>query len=222
MSIRTIAIDGSAGCGKSTLGKNLSKRLGFFFLDTGLLYRAIARHAMNTGVTIYDADVVADYARNLNLTIQQHRPKFKFMLNETSVSDLYCLQIDKVVPTIAAYPSVREKVREIQQVIASEGDVIIAGRDIGTVVLPDADLKIYLDVSLDVRAERRFKAQNSDERTLGQVREDLLLRDALDSTREISPMTVAEDAIVICTDEMQVEDVIETVMQHFPADFLSV
>ena len=217
MSIRTIALDGPAGCGKSTLGRNLSKRLGFFFLDTGLLYRAIARHAMNVGVKIHDEDIVKDYAQNLTVDVKQLRPKFKFQLNECAVTDLYCLQIDKVVPTIAAYPEIRAKVREIQRHIAAQGDIILAGRDIGTVVLPDADLKIYLDVSLDERAKRRFLAQNRDERTLEQVREDLLLRDALDSTREVSPMKVAEDAIVICSDGMQPEEVVDAVLQHFPS-----
>ncbi len=214
MVISTIALDGPAGCGKSTLGKNLSKRLDFFFLDTGLLYRAIARHAMNVGIKIYDADHINDYAGNLTVEVQQLRPKFKFELNESAVTDLYCLQIDKVVPTVAAYPEIRAKVRDIQRDIASKGEVILAGRDISTVVLPDADLKIYLDVSLDIRAERRFKAQNRDERTLEQVREDLLLRDALDSSREISPMKVAEDAIVICTDDMLPEEAVDAVLTH--------
>jgi len=218
MTIRTIAIDGPAGCGKSTLGKKLAERLDFFFLDTGLLYRAIARHAMNTGVKFNDEDHIIGYAAHIHVEIKQIRPKFKFELNAATVTDLYNKQIDMVVPTIAAYPEIREKVREIQRRIAGEGKIILAGRDIGTVVLPDADLKIYLDVSLDIRAERRFHAQIKDNRTLEEVKEDLLLRDLKDTTRDVSPMKMADDAIVICTDEMQPDEVVEAVLKHIPPD----
>lgn len=214
MTVKTIAIDGSAGCGKSTLGKRLGKKINFFFLDTGILYRAIARHMMNVGVKIYEADAVTDYANTLSIQVEQLRPDFKFTLNETKVSDLYNIMIDKVVPKIAAYPCIREKVREIQRHIAQQGDIILAGRDIGTVVLPDADLKIYLEVSLGERAQRRFNAQNRDKRTLEQVTEDLRLRDHLDSHRDISPMTIAEDAIVIHSDGKQVDEVVEDVLKH--------
>lgn len=214
MTLRTIAIDGPAGCGKSTLGKKLAEQLNFFFLDTGLLYRALARHAMNTGVKFSDPDHILAYAAHSHVEIKQLRPKFKFELNGATVTDLYNKQIDTVVPTIAAYPEIREKIREIQRQIAGQGELILAGRDIGTVVLPDADLKIYLDVSLDIRAERRYKAQIKDERTLEEVREDLLMRDLKDTTRDISPMKMAQDAIVICSDNLQADEVVEMVMNH--------
>lgn len=214
MTIRTIAIDGTAGSGKSTLGKRVAQKLGYFFLDTGLLYRAISRHALTIEVEIDDESAIQTYAENLEVTVQQLRPIFTFELNQTQVTDLYTVQIDKVVPIIAAYKAIRLKVREIQRTIAKEGGVILAGRDIGTVVLPDADLKFYIDVSLEERAKRRFNAQNTAKRSLDQIREDIKKRDYQDKNRHISPLKVAPDAIVICTDGLQVDETVAEIVSH--------
>jgi CMP/dCMP kinase len=211
---RIIAIDGPAGCGKSSLGQRLAEEMNYFFLDTGILYRAITRHVMNVGAKPHDPESVREYAENLSLEIEQMRTTFQFTLNGKKVTKLNTLQIDKLVPTVAAYPFVREKVREMQRTIATQGQVIVAGRDIGTVVLPDADLKIYLDVSLEERAARRHAKQNEGNRSLEAVQEDMRLRDIADATREISPMQVAADAIVIRTDGMMLEEVVAVVLHH--------
>ena len=211
---RTIAIDGPAGCGKTTLGHRLAARLDYFFLDSGILYRAIARHAMNVGVQIYEPESVEAYAETLTINVTRLRPRFQFEINDTKVRKLNTLQIDKVTPTLAAYPGIRARVRQVQREIATEGELILAGRDIGTVVLPDAGLKIFLDVSLEERAQRRFLYKNQEERTLEQITQDLLLRDLADSTREESPMVVPEGAVVLNTEGMDVEDVVELALQH--------
>ncbi|MDQ7027980.1 MAG: (d)CMP kinase, partial [Anaerolineae bacterium] len=211
---RIITIDGPAGCGKTTLGYRLAEELNYSFLDSGILYRAITRHVMNVGAKPHQLDSVQAYTETLTLTIKKLRPRFQFEINGKKVSKLNSLQIDKLVPIIAAYPFIREKVRAMQREIAAQGQVIIAGRDIGTVILPDADLKIYLDVSLEERAVRRHAKQNTEERSLDQVREDMRLRDIADATRETSPMRAATDAVIIKTDGLHVDEVVATVLQH--------
>jgi cytidylate kinase len=172
---------------------------------------------MNIGVKIYEPESVETFASTLTITVQHLHPKFQFELDGKKVRKLNTLQIDKVVPTIAAYASIRASVRRIQREIAAQGNIILAGRDIGTVVLPDADLKIYLDVSLEERATRRFARQNESKRTLEEVRHDILMRDLADTTRHESPMQAADDAVIICTDGLAVEAVVAIVLEriHF-------
>jgi cytidylate kinase len=212
--VRTIAIDGPAGCGKSTLGHRLAEVMVYSFLDTGMLYRAITRHIMNAGVKPHEQEQVKAYAETLALSLTRLHPRLQFEVNGRKVRKLNTRQIDKVVPVIAAYPSIREKVRETQRALAKQGNFILAGRDIGTVVLPDAELKIYLDVSLEERAARRHAKQNESGLSLDAIREDLLLRDLADTTREVSPMRVAEDAVIINTDGLEVDKVVALVLQH--------
>ena len=210
----TVAIDGTAGSGKSTLGKALAEELGYFFLDTGLLYRAISRHALTRDIDIEDESAICMFAENLEVTIQQLQPTFKFALNQSTVNDLYKVQIDKIVPIVASYEVIRLKVREIQRQVAKEGNVILAGRDIGTVVLPDADLKFYIDVSLEERARRRFNAQNVANRSLEAIKEDIQLRDYQDKNRHVSPLKIASDAIVINTDGLDVEEAVAELKKY--------
>lgn len=212
--IRTIAIDGPAGCGKSTLGYRLAEVMDYSFLDTGMLYRAITRHMMNVGVKPHEPEMVRAYADKLTLSLIRVHPRLQFEVNGRKVRKLNTRQIDKVVPIIAAYPFIREKVRETQRALARQGNLILAGRDIGTVVLPDAELKIYLDVSLEERAIRRHAKQNDGDLSLDAVRQDLLLRDIADTTRETSPMAVAEDAIIINTDGLEVDEVVAVVLRY--------
>lgn len=214
MSNHKIAIDGTAGSGKSTLGKALAQKIDYFFLDTGLLYRAISRQALNNKINSHDELAINHYAENLKLTVQALYPKFMFELNQKNVTDLYAIEIDKVVPIVASYESVRLKVREIQRKIANEGDIILVGRDIGSVVLPNADFKFYIEVSLDERAKRRFSAQNKVHRSLEEIKDDLIKRDNQDKNRHISPLKVASDAIVICTDGLSIEEAIVALMSH--------
>lgn len=212
--VQTIALDGPAGSGKSTLGQQLAADLGYVFLDTGTLYRAITRHVLNETINPEDAEAMTDYAAKLQLTILQMQPEFKFEINATQVTKLNTPEIDKTVPIVAAYDFIREQVRIMQRKIATEGKLILAGRDIGTVVLPDADLKIYLDVSLEERAKRRHAKQNDAKRTLEDVREDMRLRDIADATREASPMRIAAGAVIIKTDGLTLEQVVAQVKQH--------
>ena len=210
----TIAIDGTAGSGKSTLGKALAQKLGYFFLDTGLLYRAISRQSLNSKIDIHDEVAINDYAENLELTVQELHPKFRFELNGVRVTDLYAVEIDRIVPIVASYEMIRLKVRDIQRKIANEGNIILAGRDIGSVVLPDAEFKFYIEVSLDERANRRFYAQNEAQRTLLDIRDDLIERDKKDKNRHISPLKIASDAIVIHTDGLSIEDAVSKIISH--------
>jgi CMP/dCMP kinase len=208
----TIALDGPAGSGKSTVGKRLADQLGYFFLDTGILYRAITRHALNENIAIHDADAVESYARSLSIEVHQLQPSFNFQINGQTLDNLNTPEIDRAVPIIAAYHLVREKVRFMQRQIAARGSIILAGRDIGVVVLPHADLKIYLDVSLEERAARRYANQNEPEISLEDVKQALLLRDQLDMTRAESPLQIAEDAVVVTTDGMTIDEVVALMM----------
>ena len=212
--VRIIAIDGPAGSGKSTLGHRLAEVMGYSFLDTGMLYRAITRHMMNVGVKPHEPEMVKAYAERLTLSLIRLHPRLQFEVNGRKVRKLNTRQIDKVVPIIAAYSFIRERVRETQRMLAQQGNFILAGRDIGTVVLPDAELKIYLDVSLEERAVRRHAKQNEGELSLDAVCQDLLLRDLADATREASPMAVAEDAIIINTDGLEVDEVVAIVLRY--------
>ena len=209
---RTIAMDGPAGSGKSTVGTKLAERLGYVFVDTGLLYRGITRRVLDEGIDTQDISAIAEVAHRLTDHFQTADRAYHDLLQ--TAAGLHDADVGKAVPVVAAYPAVRAQVRQIQREIARHGCVIFAGRDIGTVVLPDADLKIFLDASLTQRAKRRydyFRGQNQ-ERTFAQILSDLGARDALDSHRAESPLRIADDAHIIYTDNMSVSQVLDTIL----------
>jgi len=212
--VRTIALDGPAGSGKSTIGHRLADALDYIFLDTGILYRALTRALLSAKIDPHNAAAVRHFARQVHFDVYRIRPQLGFRINGKYVYRLQAQKIDETVPIVAAYPEVRAQVRKIQHQFVQQGPLIVAGRDIGTAVLPDADLKLYLDVSLNVRAQRHYASPNKPQRSLEEIKEALLLRDLADATRDISPMQVAEDAIIINTDALAVDEVLTKILQY--------
>jgi cytidylate kinase len=218
MYARTIAIDGPAGSGKSTVGAMLADRIGHIFLDAGLLYRAITHEALANNLPPDDAVQMAGLAEALRVDIQATSTGSHLMLinGEDIAAGLHSDAVSRAVAIAAAHPEVRAHVRRIQMQIARHHRVVYAGRDIGTVVLPNADLKIFLYASLEERAARRYAAlsQTSLNASLERIREDLRLRDEMDTHRAESPMKMADDAILLKTDGMTIEDVLEQLLSY--------
>ncbi|HYV77113.1 MAG TPA: (d)CMP kinase [Streptosporangiaceae bacterium] len=213
----TIAIDGPAGSGKSTIGQALATRLNYAMVDTGLIYRLVARGVLDAAVDPDDRDAVLKVSVGVLKDVEMARTDTGGVINVAgrplSELRLHADDITRTVPRVARFEPVREVVRQIQRRVISEGPTILAGRDIGTVVAPEAALKLYLDVSLQERAARKLWAQNAEElRTQAEVERQLAERDHMDRERETSPMRVATDAVVIRTDKMSVDETVDIVV----------
>ena len=213
---RTIAIDGPAGAGKSTIGALLAERLGSLFLDTGAMYRALAVAAQRRGVDPDDADALTALARDVRIvigppTVRDGRA-YTVLLDGSDVTwEIRSPAIDGIVSLVARVAGVRDAMVEQQQAIAARGRVVMVGRDIGTVVLPKADRKIFLTASAAERARRREEELALRGQARPQVLQDILRRDLLDSTREVAPLRPADDAITVETDGLTVGEALEKV-----------
>ena len=213
----TIAIDGPAGSGKSTIGQALATRLHYAMVDTGLIYRLVARGVLDSGTDPDDWEAVLKVSVGVLQDVELARTDIggviKVAGRPLAELRLHADDITRTVPRVARFERVREVVRQIQRRVISEGPTILAGRDIGTVVVPEAELKLYLDVSLQERAARRLWAQDAGEfRTQTEVEWQLADRDRMDRERETSPMLVARDAVVIRTDKMSVDETVDIVV----------
>jgi CMP/dCMP kinase len=213
----TIAIDGPAGSGKSTIGQALAVRLHYAMVDTGLIYRLVARGALDSVADPDDMDAVLKVAIGVLADVEVVRTDTGGVIRVAgrplSELRLHTEDITRTVPRVARFERVREVVRQIQRRVISEGPTILAGRDIGTVVAPEAELKLYLDVSLQERAARKLWALNFEElSTQAEVEQQLAERDRMDRERETSPMRVAGDAVVIRTDKMSVDETVDIVV----------
>ncbi len=213
----TIAIDGPAGSGKSTIGQALATRLNYAMVDTGLIYRLVAGGVLDSAVDPDDREAVLKVSAGVLKDVEVARTDtggvIKVAGRPLSELRLHTGDITRTVPRVARFEPVREVVRQIQRRVISEGPTILAGRDIGTVVAPEAELKLYLDVSLQERAARKLWAQNAEElRTQAEVELQLAERDRMDRERETSPMRVATDAVVIRTDKMSVDETVDIVV----------
>jgi cytidylate kinase len=216
---RTIAIDGPAGAGKSTIGALVAERLGYLFLDTGAMYRTVALAAQKQGVDPDDADSLARIAREVRITIGPPTVRdgraYSVLLDGADVTwDIRSADVDRVVSQVARVPAVRDAMVEQQRELAQRGRVVMVGRDIGTVVLPDAECKIFLTASAAERAKRR----EEELRSRGQVRprqellQEILRRDRMDSERKVAPLRTADDAVVVQTDGLSVGQALEKVL----------
>ena len=198
-----VAIDGPAGAGKSTVARRLAERLGFRYLDTGAMYRALTWLAMNRAIPLDRAEELARLAMEYPVTFDDRE---RVWIAGTDVTaSIRQARIDRLVPVVAAHPAVREVMRERQRQLGAEGDVVIEGRDIGTVVTPNAEVKVYLNADAGVRARRR-QAERPDIGGDALVT-DLRRRDERDAPR----LRAAEDAVQIDTTQLQVEDVVDRI-----------
>jgi cytidylate kinase len=205
--VRVIAIDGPAGSGKSTVAKALAARLGLEYLDTGAMYRSVTLAALRRGIDPGAADAVAEVADSVEITLG---PEGVVVDGMDATIDIRGPEVSRTVSIVAANPAVRtEMVRRQRAWVAERAGGVLEGRDIGTVVFPDADLKVYLTADPEVRAQRRSKeVADLDFET---VAADLARRDALDSGREVSPLAEAADAFVLDTTGLTVDEIIEVI-----------
>ncbi len=215
-----IAVDGSAASGKSSVGRTLAKRLGYRFLDTGIMYRAITWAALERGTEPHDAKGLEKLANTIDMRVVLPVPgsdeTARIRIDGKDVTGrLRSPEVDEHVSAVSRVAGVREALVRRQREIAKKGRIVMAGRDIGTVVLKDAPLKLYLDASLEERARRRHRdfVQVGHESSEEAVLEDLRRRDQIDSGRDISPMKPADDAVVIETDGMTEEEVLTRALE---------
>lgn len=206
----SIAIDGPAGAGKSTIAKQIAKKLGIIYVDTGAMYRAMALHLIRKGITSQNTDKISEACKDADITIEYEAGEQLVILNGENVNG--CIRTEEVgnMASIgAANKDVRLKLVELQRELAKKADVIMDGRDIGTYVLPNADLKIFLTASSEVRAKRRF-----DELTakgvacnIEEIEKDIIERDRRDSTREFAPLKQADDAVLVDSSDLTAQEV---------------
>lgn len=213
-----IAIDGPAGAGKSTVSKSLAKELGFLYIDTGAMYRALTLKAIERKLDAEDAPAIIEIARHseINLKNNQNGSLEVFLDGADVTQKIRQPAITKMVSDIARIKEVREAMLVLQRRLGRHRDSVLDGRDIGTVVFPDANKKFYIDADFGVRVERRYKElkELGQEVALDDVEKDLRNRDTIDSTREFAPLKKAQDALYIDTTEMTAEEVVEKILKH--------
>lgn len=215
----TIAIDGPAASGKSTIGGLVAQRLGYVYLDTGVMYRAVTWVALEQGIAIEDEASVTALAERLQIdvvrpTVDDGRQYTVLADGQDVTWEIRRPEVDRGVSPVSAYRGVRAALTMQQRRIGQKGRIVMVGRDIGTVVLPQADLKIYLDATVDERAARRYHEilARNEPTEYDQVLASLLRRDEIDSGRELAPLQAATDAVVIDTTPLNVEQVLERVL----------
>ena len=211
----TIAIDGPAGAGKSTIARRLAAELGYYYVDTGAIYRTVAYFLDLLGISPKDADGVSRYIDELTIDIYYDENGLQHMLmNGMDVTEeIRTPDISQKASLVSAQPVVREMLLDMQRDVARENNVIMDGRDIGTVVLPKADVKIFLTASAEVRAQRRhveLQAKGAKD-SFEQVLSDIQRRDHQDSTRAIAPLKAAKDAVTVDTSGMDIDEVVNTI-----------
>ena len=210
-----IAIDGPAGAGKSSISKVVANKLGYLYIDTGAMYRGVTWAVLDSHVDVNNQKEVEALLPSLNLTLEPTASACKVYVKGQDVTDLIRQQqINENVSTIASYKGVREYLVERQQAMAAVGGVILDGRDIGSVVLPNAELKIYLTASVDARAKRRWlEVQGtSNEQPLEEIKKNVESRDEMDKNRDESPLVCVEDAIVVDSSNMTFDETVKHIL----------
>ncbi len=210
-----IAIDGPAGAGKSTIARLAAKELGFIYVDTGAMYRAIALYLLDNKTDIYDETALKNALDNIHINIVYEAGVQHVFLDLQDVStEIRSEKVGNMASTSSALPPVREKLLDLQRDIAAKNDVIMDGRDIGTNILPNAELKIYLTASVDVRAKRRYeelklKGENPD---LEEIKKGIETRDYQDMNRDIAPLKQADDAVYIDSSDLTIAEVVDKII----------
>ena len=214
----SIAIDGPAGAGKSTIAKLVAKEKGYIYVDTGAMYRGLAIHFLDKGIEPGETDKVIEACKDAEVTIAYEDGVQHVYLNGNDISSrLRNEEVGNMASVTSAIPEVRKKLLELQQNLAKTQDVIMDGRDIGTCVLPGADVKIYLTASAQERARRRYKEQT--ERGLicdiKEIERDIIARDEQDMNREVAPLRQAEDAVLVDSSDMNIDQVVDEIIRIY-------
>lgn len=211
-----IAIDGPAGAGKSTIARMAAERLGFIYVDTGAMYRAIALFCLRRGISPKDEEAVSSAVKEAQITITHVDKEQRVLLNGEDVSgQIRTEQVGNTASAVSAYPEVRAHLLNLQRDLAANASVIMDGRDIGTCVLPDAETKIFLTASPSVRAMRRFKElkEKGIMCNLQEIEQDIIERDQRDMNRAAAPLKKAEDAVLVDGSDMSIDQVVSAIIE---------
>ena len=214
----SIAIDGPAGAGKSTIAKTIAKKLEFIYVDTGAMYRAMALYFIRNGIDPLDENAINAACADVHVGIAYENGAQQVLLNGENVTGLIRTEeVGNMASKTSAYPTVRATLLDLQRDLAKKADILMEGRDIGTNVLPDADLKIYLTASSEIRARRRYNEliEKGEKADLAQIEKDIIIRDKQDMERKIAPLKKAEDAVLVDSSDMTIEEVVECILEEF-------
>ena len=212
-----IAIDGPAGAGKSTIAKLVAKEKGYIYVDTGAMYRGLSIYFLDQNLRVDDTDGIIEACKSVDVTISYEDGKQQVLVNGENVTGrLRQEAVGNMASKVSAIPQVRETLLELQRNLAKTSDVIMDGRDIGTCILPNADLKIYLTASAYTRAKRRYEElqEKGVSCDLKEIEEDIKERDYRDMTRKVSPLKQAEDAILVDSSDMTIDEVVEKIISY--------
>ena len=216
--IYNIAIDGPAGAGKSTIARRVAKELSFIYVDTGAMYRAMARYLLRRKVNRDDTEQIGNICQDAEISIEYQNGEQIVLLNGENVNSyLRTEEVGNMASVSSAVPRVREKLLSLQRKLARDMSVVMDGRDIGTTILPDADVKIYLTASSLTRARRRYLElqEKGTVCNLDEIQKDIEERDQRDMNREISPLRQAEDAVLVDSSDLTIQQVVDRILQIF-------
>ena len=210
-----VAVDGPAGAGKSSISKIVAKKLGYLYIDTGAMYRSVTWAVLHNHIDVNNQKAVEALLPELNLTMEASDDSCKVFIAGQDVTDfIRTPQVNNAVSIVASYKGVRQYLVERQRLMAEAGGVILDGRDIGSVVLPNAELKIYLTASVEARAMRRYLEVKGtvNEQTLEDIKDSVMQRDDLDKNRKESPLIQVEDAVLVDSSEMTFDETVEHIL----------
>lgn len=216
--VHNIAIDGPAGAGKSTVAQKVAKELSFVYVDTGAMYRAMALYLLRKGVNREEPDEIGEACQNAEISIEYQNGEQIVLLDGENVNaHLRTEEVSAMASVSSAVPRVREKLLDLQRKLARTMSVVMDGRDIGTTILPDADVKIYLTASSLTRARRRYLEyqEKGEACDLAEIQETIEERDQRDMTREISPLCQAEDAVLVDSSELTIDETVEKILSVY-------
>ena len=210
-----IAIDGPAGAGKSTIAKRVAKEMGYIYVDTGAMYRSLALYFIRLGIDKDDEARISEAVKDADVTIKYVNGEQHVLLNDENVTGLIRTEeVGNMASASSVYSSVRSKLLDLQRNLAASNDVIMDGRDIGTCVLPNAQVKVFLTASVDTRADRRYKelVEKGENPDLDKIKKDIEERDYRDSHRENAPLRQADDATLVDSSNMSIEEVVDAII----------
>ena len=210
-----IAIDGPAGAGKSTIAKRVAKEMGYIYVDTGAMYRSLALYFIRLGIDKGDEARISEAVKGADVTIKYVNGEQQVLLNDENVTGLIRTEeVGNMASASSVYSSVRSKLLDLQRNLAASNDVIMDGRDIGTCVLPNAQVKVFLTASVDTRADRRYKelVEKGENPDLDKIKKDIEERDYRDSHRENAPLRQADDATLVDSSNMSIEEVVDAII----------